>query len=86
MLGFSPLPGTGKFSAALPAFSTVTVCGLSLLVEPITVGAKLRIGGSAKSSFNTRLLPPSAMYTLPFPATATPEGAFRALLGTVLSA
>ncbi len=85
MLGFSPLPGTGKFSTALPTSSTVTVCGLSLLVEPITVGAKLRFGGSAKSSFNTRLSPPSEMYTLPPPATATPEGALRTLLDTVLS-
>jgi len=60
-LGSFPLLGTGKFSAALPAFSTVTVCGLSLLVEPGAVTAKLRLGGSAKSSFNTRLLPESAM-------------------------
>ncbi len=61
MLGSFPLLGTGKLSAALPAFSTVTVCGLSLLVEPGAVTAKLRLGGSAKSSFNTRLLPESAM-------------------------
>ncbi len=61
MLGFIPLLGTGKFSVALPTFSTVTVCWLSLLVDPGAVNAKLRLGGSAKSSFNTRLLPESAM-------------------------
>ncbi len=61
MLGLFPLAGTGKFRAALPAFSTVTVCGLSLLVKPGAVGAKLRLGGSAKSSFNTRLLAVSAI-------------------------
>ncbi len=56
MLGLFPLPGIGKFSTALPMFSTVTVCGLSLLVEPGAVNAKFRLGGSAKSSFNARLL------------------------------
>ncbi len=55
MLGLFPLPGIGKFSAALPTFSIVTVCGLSLLVEPGAVNAKLRLGGSTRSSFNIRL-------------------------------
>ena len=50
MLGLFPLIGTGKLSAALPMFSTVTLCGLSLLVEPQGVAAKLRLGGSQKSS------------------------------------
>jgi hypothetical protein len=59
MSGLIPVLGTGKFSAALPAFSRVTVRGLSLLVEPMTVVAKLRLGGSAKSSSNPRLLPAS---------------------------
>ncbi len=53
MFGFVPLLGIVKFSAALPTFSTVTVCGLSLLVARGAVSAKLRLGGSAKSSFNT---------------------------------
>jgi hypothetical protein len=53
ILGLSPLLRTGKSRAALPTFSTVTVCGLSLLVEPGAVGTKIRLGGSAKSSFNT---------------------------------
>jgi hypothetical protein len=57
ILGLLPALGIGKFSAALPTFSTVTVCGLSLLVKPGAVGAKLKLGVSAKSSFNTRLLP-----------------------------
>jgi hypothetical protein len=61
MLGLFPLLGIGKLSAVLPTFSTVTVCGLSLLVEPGAVNAKLRLGGSARSSFNALLLPESAM-------------------------
>ena len=46
MLGLLPLDGTGKVSAAFPVFSTVTVCGLSLLVEPTTVLANIRLGAS----------------------------------------
>ena len=50
-------PGATAVSAALPKFSTVTVCGLSLLVEPTFVEAKLNDGGApAKSSFSTRVL------------------------------
>jgi hypothetical protein len=85
MLGLFPLLGTGKFNAALPTFSIVTVCGLSLLVEPGAVNAKLRLGGSAKSSFSMRLLPVSTTYTFPVPSTTTPEGPPRVLVGTVLS-
>jgi hypothetical protein len=40
MLGLFPVDGIGKFNAALPTFSTVTVCGLSVLVEPKAVLAK----------------------------------------------
>jgi hypothetical protein len=54
MLGLLPVDGIGKVNVALPMFSTVTVWGLSVLVEPTTVLAKLRLGGSAKSSFSTR--------------------------------
>ncbi len=61
MLGLLPLPEIGMFSTALPTFSTVTVCGLSLLVEPGAVNAKVRLGGSARFSFNTRSLPESEM-------------------------
>ncbi len=61
MLGLFPPLGIGKFSAVLPTFSTATVCGLSLLVEPGAVAAKLRLGGSAKSSLNTTFLPESAI-------------------------
>jgi hypothetical protein len=61
MLGSFPLDGTGKVSAAFPRFHRVTVCGLSLLVVPAGVEAKLRVGGSDTSTFNTRLLPVSAM-------------------------
>jgi len=51
--GLLPDTGIGKLNAALPTFATVTVCGLSVLVEPTTVLAKLKLGGSAKSSFTT---------------------------------
>jgi hypothetical protein len=47
MLGLLPLPGTGKLSPALPTFSSITVCGLSLLVDPGAVLVKLSLGGSA---------------------------------------
>jgi hypothetical protein len=47
MLGLLPVAGTGKDRSALPAFSSVTVCGLSVLVEPTGVLAKVRLGGSA---------------------------------------
>jgi len=56
MFGLFPLLGTGRFSAEVPKFSKVIVCGLSLLVEPTTVAAKVRLGASAKSSFNTEVL------------------------------
>jgi len=54
MLGLLPLDGIGKLNAALPTFSTVTVFGLSVLVAPTAVLAKVRLGGSAKSSSNAR--------------------------------
>jgi hypothetical protein len=56
MLGLLPLFGDEKISAEFPEFSTVTVCGLSLLVEPGDVEAKFKLGGSARSSFSTLLL------------------------------
>src|ERR1700677_1113628 len=55
-LGFSPVAGKGNMRAALPTFSTVTVIGLSVLVAPT-----VRLGGSANSSFNTKLLFQSAI-------------------------
>jgi len=61
MLGLFPVAGTGKISAALPVFSTVTVSGLSLLVDPISVAAKARLGGSVKSSFSTMKSPSSTI-------------------------
>ena len=61
MLGLLPAEGTEKLNAALPKFSTVTVCGLSVLVEPTAALAKLRLGASARSSFNTRIFEPSEM-------------------------
>ena len=52
-LGFVPVAGIGKFNGPLPMFENVTVCGLSLLVEPTTVGWKTRLGASDTSSFTT---------------------------------
>ena len=37
----------------MPKFVKVTVCGLSRLVLPTTVVAKLSVGASARSSFTT---------------------------------
>src|SRR6185312_5856597 len=51
MLGLVPLPGTAKVSGVLPALTMVTVCGLSVLVEPALVVAKRKAGGSTRSSF-----------------------------------
>jgi hypothetical protein len=69
-VGFSPDPGTGKLSGALPTFVSVAVCGL--LWEPTLILAKLKLGGVAKSSSTTRLLPLSAMKTSPAASTAAP--------------
>src|SRR5579875_1442457 len=44
--GFCPVAGAGKFSVALPLFSSVTVFGLSLLVALTAVAAKLSVGAS----------------------------------------
>src|ERR1700691_5923042 len=54
-LGFSPDPGTGKLSGALPMLLSVTAFGLSLLCEPTLVLAKLRLGGVARGSSSTAL-------------------------------
>jgi len=61
ILGLLLLDGTGKLNGALPMFSIVTVCWLSVLVEPKAVLAKLRLGASAKSSFKTLIFEPSDM-------------------------
>ena len=74
MLGFKPVAGTGKLKVALPLLVKVTVCGLSMLVEPNAVEAKLRLGASAKSSFTIALFKVSATKTLPLPSAVTPAG------------
>jgi hypothetical protein len=56
ILGLFPAVGIGKISAAFPTLDKVTVCGLSPLVEPAFVVAKLTLGGSDTSSFK-RLFP-----------------------------
>jgi hypothetical protein len=81
ILGLFPLDGIGNVSAVFPLFHSVTVCGLSLLVEPTVVDAKPRLGVSAKSSFTTPFpfwLPaPSATNTFPLASTATPRGSIK---------
>jgi hypothetical protein len=57
ILGFWPEDGTGNVKTALPTFSTVTVCGLSVLIEPTAALAKVKMGGSAKSVMYTELFP-----------------------------
>jgi len=41
ILGLLPFDGIGSVSAVFPLFHRATVCGLSLLVEPTAVDAKL---------------------------------------------
>ena len=53
MAGSLPLPGIGKLSVALPMLKSVKFCGLSELVAPEAVVAKLADCGSATSSFST---------------------------------
>ena len=59
--GLFPLDGIGRVSAALPRLNTVTVFGLSLLVEPTAVDAKLNEGGLDAFIFNTWLVLKSPM-------------------------
>jgi hypothetical protein len=47
MLGLFPLLRIGKVSVALPLLIIVSVCGLSLLIEPTAVDAKVRLGALA---------------------------------------
>lgn len=44
-----PELGTTRASDVLPMFDTVTVFGLSVLVDPTLVAAKVREGASARS-------------------------------------
>jgi len=61
MAGLLPVPGMGRVSAAVPIFSNVTVCGLSLLVDPGAVVAKVRLGPVAIVNFTITLLAESAI-------------------------
>jgi hypothetical protein len=73
ILGLFPLVGIGSDSAVFPLFHNVTVWGLSLLVEPTAVDAKLRPLVLALT-FRMRLFPSSAMKMLPALSTATSQG------------
>ena len=61
-------------SEALPSLVSVTVCGLSLLVEPSLVVAKLSGAGVALVSCWMELVPRSATRTLPLGSSATKAG------------
>src|SRR6185312_1648569 len=76
MLGLVPLPGTAKVSGVLPALTMVTVCGLSVLVEPALVVAKCKAGGSTRSSFQMVDVEWPMKKTLPLPSSATPPISF----------
>jgi hypothetical protein len=53
ILGLLPEVGVGKISGPVPLFWTVTVCGLSLLVAPTDVDAKLSAGATAGPTSST---------------------------------
>jgi len=61
-LGLVPEAGIDIVSGILPMFVTVTVCGLSLLVEPTAVDVKAKLGATVEiGTLMTRLFPVSAM-------------------------
>ena len=63
-------PGATAANDWLPMFWTITDCGLSLLVPPGGVDAKLKLGTCESCTSTTLLLPASAMKTSPAPSTA----------------
>src|ERR1700756_831164 len=73
-LGLLSAVGIGRVRSTLPMFSTVTVRGLSGLVNPTDVVAKFRLGGAAKYSFSTLSKYCSEMKRVPSPLTAIPAG------------
>ena len=74
MLGLFSVEREGKFSVVLPKFETVIVCGLSLLMLPTWVEAKVRDGGLAKFNSYTPFALASLTKTLPAPSTEAPLG------------
>ena len=74
-LGFVPELGIDIVSGVLPMFVTVTVCGLSVLVDPTAVDANVKLGATVEIGIlMTRLFPVSAMYTVCEPSTHTAVG------------
>src|ERR1700733_4912008 len=71
-LGLLPVVGPGKTRFMLPRLVSVTIW--ALLTAPTVVCAKLRDGGVVRSMASTRLLPESAMKTLPDESSATALG------------
>jgi hypothetical protein len=84
MLGFVPVAGIGKVNVAFPMFEKVTVCGLSLLVEPTLVEAKVRLGPAPSAIFSTLPVPESAIYRFSLASTARPCGLTRPVTGIML--
>ena len=79
ILGLFPEERTGKLRASLPMFTSVTVCGLSELVLPTSVSAKLSEGGLLTAISFTAVLAVFATKMLPLASTATPVGKLRPL-------
>ena len=76
MLALVPVVGRAKTRLALPMFTTVTVCGpsvLSGLPTAVEVG-KVMLGAVEKVNSFTALCVVSATYTLPLASTAMPTG------------
>ena len=74
------LPGALKVNGELPLFTIVTVCGLSALVLPTAVEAKLSVGASATSISMMEQedeLPQSCRNMLPLGSTARALTLFR---------
>src|SRR5271170_4402620 len=63
-------PGETSFSCSLPMFCIVTDCGLSVLVLPTAVEAKVNVGGCEDGSSTTSGF---AMKISPAASTATPD-------------
>ena len=84
ILGLFPLDGMENANGVVPLFESVTVWGLSLLVEPTVVALKVRFGASAKSIFAMMSWLRSTTKAFPLPSTARPSG-LRKLLSKALT-
>jgi hypothetical protein len=84
ILGFVPVAGIGNVNAAFPIFENRTVFGLSLLVEPTLVEAKVKLGPVPSAIFSTLPVPESAIKRVSLASTAMPWGLTRPVTGMTL--